>query len=434
MKKMIRLTENHTTCRTEISAGLTTFFAMAYIIFLNPVFLSSTGMDASGILVATCLSAALGCFLCAFFSNKPFAMASGMGMNAFFAYTLCGRCGYTWQQSLALTAISGVIFLLLVLSPLREKIIAAIPANLKYAISAGIGLFLTVIGLLDTGIIAMTQGYPALGDLHDASVQIALAGLAITAVLLVCKVKGSLILGMAATVLLSLLCGQTALPQQVIGAPSAIGRVFGKLDFTGLLQSDGLSGIAALAALLLSMTMVDLFDTLGFLIGTGARAGLLEEDGSLPGMGRVLIADASATVLGALCGTSTVTCYAESAAGIAAGGRTGLTALTVGICFLLAAFFSPLASIMTAAATAPAMIIVGMYLLMEIKRVDFAQMDDAIPAFATIVTMPFAYSITTGIAAGFLSYVLCKLAARKWRALNVPVVLLALVFLLYLCL
>ena len=211
MKKMFRLTENHTTCRTEISAGLTTFFAMAYIIFLNPVFLSSTGMDASGILVATCLSAALGCFLCAFFSNKPFAMASGMGMNAFFAYTLCGRCGYTWQQALALTVIAGVIFLLLVLSPLREKIIAAIPANLKYAISAGIGLFLTVIGLLDTGIITMTQGYPALGDLHDASVQIALAGLAITAVLLVCKVKGSLILGMAATVLLSLLCGQTAL-------------------------------------------------------------------------------------------------------------------------------------------------------------------------------------------------------------------------------
>ena len=293
---------------------------------------------------------------------------------------------------------------------------------------------MTVIGLLDTGIITMTQGYPALGDLHDASVQIALAGLAITAVLLVCKVKGSLILGMAATVLLSLLCGQTALPQQVIGAPSTIGRVFCKLDFTGLLRGDGLSGMAALAALLLSMTMVDLFDTLGFLIGTGARAGLLEEDGSLPGTGRVLIADASATVLGALCGTSTVTCYAESAAGIAAGGRTGLTALTVGICFLLAAFFSPLAGIMTAAATAPAMIIVGMYLLMEIKRVDFSQMDDAIPAFATIVTMPFAYSITTGIAAGFLSYVLCKLAARKWRALNVPVVLLALVFLLYLCL
>lgn len=218
---------------------------------------------------------------------------------------------------------------------------------------------------------------------------------------------------MAATVLLSLLCGQTALPQQVIGAPSAIGRVFCKLDFTGLLQSDGLSGIAALAALLLSMTMVDLFDTLGFLIGTGARAGLLEEDGSLPGTGRVLIADASATVLGALCGTSTVTCYAESAAGIAAGGRTGLTALTVGICFLLAAFFSPLAGIMTAAATAPAMIIVGMYLLMEIKRVDFAQMDDAIPAFATIVTMPFAYSITTALPRAFF-----PMCCVSWRPGN----------------
>lgn len=431
MKKIFKLTEHHTTVRTEITAGLTTFFAMAYIIFLNPVFLSSTGMDPDGVLAATCIAAAIGCLLCAMLSNKPFALAPGMGMNAFFAYTLCGTYGYTWQQSLAITWISGMLFLLVVLSPLRKTIIRAIPNHLKYAISAGIGLFIAVIGLLDAGIVTMDTGFPALGDLSAPHVQVALIGLLITVLLTVLGVRGNLILGMLITVAISLLCGLTALPSQIIGLPTAISKVFLQLDFSGLLQGFGPAAWIPLLCLILSMTMVDMFDTLGFLIGTGARAGLLDESGNLDGADRVLIADAAATVLGALCGTSTVTAYAESAAGIAAGGKTGLTAVTTAVLFLLAAFFSPMASIVTAAATAPALIIVGMYLLTEIKKIDFTHMDDAIPAFLTVITMPLAYSITTGIAVGFISHVLCKLAARKWRELNLPVVLLAAVFLLY---
>ena len=431
MKKFFDLEAHHTTVRAEVNAGLTTFFAMAYIIFLNPVFLSSTGMDSDGVLVATCVSAAIGTLLCALLSNKPFALAPGMGMNAFFAYTLCGTYGYSWQQALALTLLAGFLFLAVVVSPLREKIIHAVPANLKYAICAGIGLFIAAIGLLDAGIVTMTAGYPALGDLGSPGVCIALFGLLITMVLTVCGVNGSLIIGMMLTVLVSLLFGHTAVPERIFRFPSAFSKVFLQLDFTGLLPEIRFSTLTTLAALILSMTMVDMFDTLGFLIGTGSRAGMLNEKGELSGMRGVLIADASATVLGALCGSSTVTAYAESAAGIAAGGRTGLCSACTAVCFVLAAFLSPLAGVVTAEATAPALIIVGMYLLMEIKKVDFSRMDDAIPAFLTIIAMPFAYSITTGIAVGILAYVICKLAAGRWKELNLPLVVLAAVFLLY---
>lgn len=431
MKKLFHLEEHHTTIRTEIGAGLTTFFAMAYIIFLNPVFLSSTGMDSDGVLVSVCLAAALGTLLCALFSNKPFALAPGMGMNAFFAYTLCGICGYTWQQALALTFIAGLVFLAVAISPLREKIIHAIPTNLKYAISAGIGLFIAVIGLLDAGIITMTEGYPALGNLGDLGVQLALFGLLVTIILTVCHVKGSLIIGMLLTVFASLILGQTAVPEQIVSFPSAISKVCLKMDFTGLLPEASISALITLAALILSMAMVDMFDTLGFLIGTGARADMLTEDGDFPDAKGVLVADASATVLGALLGSSTVTVYAESATGIAAGGKTGLTSFTTAICFVLAAFFSPLTSVVTASATAPALIIVGMYLVMEVTKVNFEQMDDAIPAFLTIIAMPFAYSITTGIAVGFIAHVICKVTAKKWKELNASVLVLAFVFLLY---
>lgn len=434
MKKIFHLDAHHTTVTTELRAGLTTFFAMAYIIFLNPVLLADTGMDPDSVLAATCIAAAIGCTLCALLSNQPFALAPGMGMNTFFAYTLCGAYGYSWQQALAITLISGLLFLAVVLSPLRKTIIRAIPNNLKYAISAGIGLFIAVIGLLDAGIITMNTGFPALGDLTAPNVQLALLGLLITVLLTVLGVRGNLILGMLISVALSLCFGQTAFPDKILALPTTISKVFLHLDFTGLLPGIGPTAWITLICLILSMAMVDLFDTLGFLIGASSRGGLLDETGHWNGADRVLIADASATVLGALCGTSTVTAYAESAAGIAAGGKTGLTAITAGLLFLLAAFFSPLAGIVTAAATAPALIIVGMYLTIEIKKVDFTRMDNAIPAFLTIITMPLAYSITAGIAVGFISYVLCKLAARKWRELNLPVVLLAVVFLLYFCL
>ncbi|MCI5688944.1 MAG: NCS2 family permease [Emergencia sp.] len=435
MKKLFKLEENHTTVRQEIRAGLTTFFAMAYIIFLNPVFLSSTGMNSGGVMVATCLSAAAGTLLCAFLSNKPFAMAPGMGMNAFFAYTLCGIYGYSWQQALALTFISGILFFLIAISPLRDKIINAVPANLKYAISAGVGLFIALIGLLDTGIVSLESGMPALGDLSSPTVLIALAGLAITAVLVVLNINGSLIIGMIITIVLSLVAGQTTMPDHFAEFPGAVADVAFKLDFSGLISGKaGLSGILSLIALIISLTMVDMFDTLGFLIGTSSRAGMTDEKGNMPGSGPILIADAAGSVMGALFGTSTVTCYAESVSGIAAGGKTGLTAVTTALCFLLAVVFSPLTGVMTSAVTAPALIIVGMYLLMEVKKVDFSRLDDAIPAFITIVAMPMTYSITTGIAAGFIFHLICKIAAGRRNELNLPVVALAVVFLLYFCL
>ena len=428
MKKLFKLEENGTTIYAEIRAGLTTFVAMAYIIFLNPVFLSATGMNASGVLAATCLSAALGTALSAFFSNKPFAMASGMGMNAYFTYTLCFGYGYTWQQSLALTFLAGCVFLVVALL-VGKKAVTFIPENLRHAITAGIGLFILLIGLLDAGMIQMTAGYPELGDLGSLHVITSLLGLLVVAILTVLNVRGSLIIGMLITAVFSLLTKQTSLPDSLIALPTAIKDVSFQLDFSGLFN--GSASLATVLAVVLSMSIVDMFDTLGFLIGVTTKTS--DYDCKAGKLDRILIADAGATVIGALCGTSTVTVYAESAAGVEAGGRTGLTALTTACCFLLAVFFSPAASIFSSAVTSPALIVVGICLMMEIRKVRFDSMDDVIPAMLTVVMMPFAYSITTGIAAGFLSYLICKLAARKHRDLNIPTVVICLIFILYFC-
>ncbi len=434
MEKLFRLTENGTTARREISAGITTFFAMAYIIFVNPVFLSAAAMDPEGVMIATCLGAAAGSILCALISNLPYAMAPGMGLNTFFAFTLCSPAfyAYSWQQALALTFIAGGIFLLITLTPLRSRIIAAVPENLQYAISAGIGLFIALIGLLNSGIVTMTDGFPALSDLGSPQSLLTLFGVLVTAVLLVLRVRGALLLGMLATVAAGLVSGRIAPPERIVAMPRAISSVFGRLDFHGLVRGGGLSSVLAFLSLLFSMTMVDMFDTLGFLIGAGSQT---EERGALTqSAGRVLTADALATVLGAVCGTSTVTTYAESAAGVSAGGRTGLTSVVTACGFLLAVFFSPLAGLFTAAAAAPTLIVVGMYLTSVIRKVDFSAADDAIPVFLTILLIPLSYSITTGIGVGFISWVICKAVARKRAALNLPVLSLAAVFAVYFCL
>lgn len=424
MEKLFHLKENAARPATEIRAGLTTFVAMAYIIFLNPVFLSQTGMDPAGVLAATCLSAALGTALSAFFSNKPFAMASGMGMNAYFTYTLCFGYGYSWQEALAVTFLSGCVFLALALI-FGRKAVSFIPENLRHAITAGIGLFILLIGLLDGGIIQMTAGFPELGDLGELSVLTTLLGLAVIMVLTVLGIRGSLIIGMGITVIFSLVTGQTALPEKLVAMPTALSQVAFRLDFGSLFSGS----LPTLLAVVVSMSIVDMFDTLGFLIGAVSRTA--EHTGREEPLDRLLISDAVSTILGALCGTSTVTVYAESAAGVEAGGRTGLTALTTAACFLLAVFFSPVAAVFSSAVTAPALIVVGIFLLMDIRRIRFDGMDDVIPAMMTMVMMPFAYSITAGIACGFLSFVVCKLAARKFREITTPVILLSLVFLLY---
>lgn len=432
MNQLFRLREHNTTVSTEIRAGLTTFFAMAYIIFVNPTFLSVTGMDTDGAMIATCIGAAIGTLLSAFLSNKPFSMAPGMGMNAFFAYTLCLGYGYSWQQALALIFLSGFFFLAAALL-FGEKAAGLIPANLRHAITAGIGLLLVFIGLLDGGIIDLSTGVPALADLHNPAVLVALAGLIITIFLTIRNIPGALILGMLATALLSLLCGQSALPTSLVTLPTALGKVFCKLEFGGLTQGNGLRGLVSLFTLLLTMTIVDMFDTIGYLIGTGSRAGMVDEQGHMQGMKQVMTADAGATILGSLFGTSTVTAYAESTTGIIAGGRTGLTALTTAACFLLATFFSPVAGVMSSAVTAPALIVVGMYLVMDVRRISFDDMADAIPALMTIIAIPITYSITTGLGFGFLSYLLCTLSrGRKAKEKLTPgVILLAAVFLVY---
>lgn len=435
MNQFFKLKEHNTTVSTEIRAGLTTFFAMAYIIFVNPVFLSVTGMDADGAMIATCIGAAVGTLLSAFLSNLPFAMAPGMGINAFFAYTLCFGYGYTWQQALAIVFLSGFLFLAATLL-FGEKAANLIPGNLKHAITVGIGLLLVFIGLFDAALIDLSAGVPALADLHDPAVLVALAGIAVTIILTVKNVPGGLILGMVFTVILSLLTGQTAMPTSAVQLPTAISKVFLKLDFHGLIPAGaGIGGFISFLTLLLSSTIVDMFDTIGYLIGTGSRAGLMDEKGNMTGMKKVMTADAGATILGSLFGTSTVTTYAESTTGIIAGGKTGLTAITTAICFLLATFFSPIAGIMSSAVTAPALIVVGMYLIMDVRKLDLDDLADAIPALLTIIAIPITYSITTGIGIGFLSYVICALTGGKKedgsRQITLGVLILAVIFLLY---
>ena len=435
MERLFHLGEKGTTVRRELNAGVTTFFAMAYIIFVNPVFLSAAGMDPQAVMISTCIGAAVGSILGAVISNMPYAMAPGMGLNTFFAFTLCSPAmyGYTWQQALALTFIAGCLFLLITLLPLRDKIIAAVPRNLQHAIAAGIGLFIALIGLLNAGIIVMTDGFPALGSLGSPQSLLTLFGLLVTVILLLLRVKAPLLLGMIATAAAGLVTGQTALPSGIVSMPGALSLVFGKLDFHGLVTGKGLSGVIAFASLLFSMTMVDMFDTLGFLIGTGSQT---EKAGAeLPKRtGKALTADALATVFGAVCGTSTVTTYAESSAGIAIGGRTGLTALVTACGFLLAVFFSPLAGLFTAAAAAPALIVVGMFLVADVRKIDFSQADEAVPAFLTLLMIPLSYSITAGIGFGFIAWVICKAAARKWSEIRLPTLVAAAVFAAYFCL
>ncbi|MBE6014835.1 MAG: NCS2 family permease [Lachnospiraceae bacterium] len=433
MEKLFKLSERGTSVRTELRAGITTFFAMGYIIFVNPAVLSTCGMSSSGVMIATCLSAAVGTIICALYSNQPFAMASGMGLNTFFAFTLCSADlqGYKWQQALAIVFIVGVLFLIITVTPLKDKIVDSIPHNLQYAISTGIGLFIAFIGLLNSGLINLSSGFPALGNLKEPHVLLALFGLIITIVFVLIKLRAPLLMGMIVMIIISLITGLETMPEKIVSLPHDLGDVFLKLDFNGLITGDGLGGILALVALLFSSTMVDMFDTIGFLIGAGAQ---MDSETALPeGSGRVLISDALGTIIGALMGTSNVTTYSESAAGIAAGGRTGLSAIVTAIGFLLAVFFSPLAALFTQTVAAPSLVIVGMYMVMSINKIDFSHKEELIPVFLTVIMMPFAYSITTGIGFGFISWTICKIFAGKIKELNPMTVIMSVVFVIYFC-
>lgn len=431
MEKLFKLKELGTTTGVEIRAGVTTFLAMAYIIFVNPVFLSVTGMDSDGAMIATCLATAIGCLLCAFISNKPFALSTGMGMNAFFAYTLFGSYGYSWQQSLALVFLSGVCYFIVILV-FKDSVVQLIPKNLKHAFTIGIGIFLSLIGMLDCGLIDLSTGFPSLGDLKNPAVLVAVFGLFLTMALVVMNVPGGLMIGMLSTAVVSVICGQTALPDHLITMPGAISKVAFKLSFKGLLLNGSeLSSVISLVALVVTMTIIDMFDSVGYLIGTGTKAGMLKEDGSMPGMKRMMMTDATSTMIGSLTGTSTVTVFAESSSGIAAGGKSGLTAVTVAVLFLISMFFSPVAGVMSASVTSPALIIVGLYLLMDVKNLELDNLSEAIPVLLTVIAIPLTYSITAGMGIGFLSHVLCSICTGKKENITPGVIVLSIIFLAY---
>ena len=414
MDKFFKISERGSDLRTEIVGGVTTFFAMAYIIFVNPDLLSQTGMNFNGVMLATCISAAIGCLLTAFLANAPFAQAPGMGLNAFFTYTVCFAMGYTWQEGLAIVLISGILFLIIAVSPLRARIISSIPAFLKSAISAGIGLFIAFIGLLNVSLIGFGAGVPALQFVVDGEVNTAgiltVIGLLITAILMAYKVKGAIVIGILITTIIGFPLGQTSLPESfTLSVFKDFGEVAFQVDFGGVMAK----GILPLVTAVVSFALVDCFDTIGTLIGTARNAGMTDRHGNLPGGDRALIADAVATCCGACLGTSTVTTFVESSTGISEGARTGVSSITVGILFLLACLLAPVAGIIPSAATAPALIIVGVLMLKGATEVNWGDFEEACPAFLTISMMPFAYSISDGIGFGFISYSVIKLARGK---------------------
>lgn len=435
LERFFKLKENGTNVRTEFIAGLATFMTMAYIIFVNPGILSAAGMPAEGVFVATILAAVLGTLCMAFITNYPFALASGMGLNAFFAYTIVGQMGLSWQVALGLVFLEGILFIILSVLSVREKIVNAIPMSVKTGISAGIGLFIAFIGLQNAGLtVDNPETLVELGKIGTGPF-IALAGLIIIAILQSRKVKGSILYGIIASTILAFIFNVEVAPgvpiretyQGIVALPNFAPwkDILFKLDLRGALQ------IGAIGAMI-SLLFVDMFDTVGTVVGVAQQADYLDEKGELPKAGKVLLADAIGTTGGALFGTSTVTTYVESAAGVGAGGRTGLTGVFVSLFFILALFFQPLVSLIPAVATAPALIIVGAMMITNMAKLDWNDFTEVFPAFITMVFMPFTYSIANGIALGFIVYPFVKLATGKGKEVNWLAYLLGVFSVLYL--
>ncbi|MCL1941443.1 MAG: NCS2 family permease [Synergistaceae bacterium] len=423
INRQFKLKESGTDVRTEILAGVTTFMTMAYIIFVNPSILQNTGMPFGSVLVATCLAASLATFVMAVYANYPIGLAPGMGLNAFFTFGVVLGMGVSWQVALAAVFIEGIIFVLLTLTKLRELIINTIPKSLKLGISAGIGLFITFIGLQTAGIIvkndAVLLGLAKLSG--NIPVLLSLAGLIIMIVLEHFKVKGGILIGIIAITAVSILFGIAKVPEGFVDMPPSILPVFLKMDFSLILTS-------SFWIVVLTFFFVDFFDTVGTLIGVGNRGGMLDERGHLPRAKEALMADAVGTTAGAILGTSTVTSYIESASGVEQGGRTGLTALVVSVLFLLAILFSPLISIVPPCATAPALILVGIYMMSGLKEIFTDDWTEVAPAIFAFFMMPFSYSISVGIEAGVVSFVLLKFLTGKTKNLNIVIVCLAVLF------
>ncbi len=429
VEKQFKLKQNGTTVKRELLAGFTTFLTMAYIIFVNPGILSATGMDAGAIYYATIFGAILGTLCMAFLANYPFALAPGMGLNAFFAFSVVLGLGISWQIALGLVFIEGIIFIILSILPIRKMIVNCIPMSLKAAIAAGIGLFIAFIGLQGAGIVTNDDVVLVhIGNIMSGPALIALIGLVIIGVLHARKVKGALFIGIIVATALGWLNGVTPPLDKVFEWPSfsSWAPVFFKLDIAGAWKGIFSGG---LLTALLAFLFVDMFDTAGTLVGVSAQAGYLDEEGNLPKASSALLADAIGTTGGALFGTSTVTTYIESASGVSEGGRTGLTGIFVSIFFFLALFFKPLIGIIPAAATAPALIVVGTMMMQNVTKIKWDDFTEVLPAFVTMIAMPLTYSISEGIALGFITYPLMKVLTGKGKDVHWLVYVLSLLFL-----
>ncbi|KYO57586.1 NCS2 family permease [Tistrella mobilis] len=423
LKTYFQLDQLGTTVRREVVAGVTTFLTMAYIIFVNPVILANTGMDQGSVFVATCVAAAVGSLIMGLYANYPVALAPGMGLNAFFTFTVVMEMGYTWNQALGAVFISGAVFFILALLKVREYIINSIPMTLKLSISAGIGLFLAIIALENAKVIV---DHPAtlltLGDIGQPTVLLAALGFFVICALHYRNITGSIIIGILLVTILSILLGLNQ-AQGIVSAPPSIAPTFFELDIAGAFEA-GMFGV------IFAFLFVDMFDTAGTLVGVAHRGGLLDKDGKLPRIGKALLADSGATMVGAVFGTSTVTSYIESASGINAGGRSGLTAVVVAILFLVALFFSPLAGSVPAYATAPALLFVALLMARGLAELDWDDMTEVAPGVLAAISMPLTYSIANGIALGFISYAAIKLLAGRAREVSIAVWVLAVVFVL----
>jgi adenine/guanine/hypoxanthine permease len=421
LNDLFKLQENRTDVRTEVMAGVTTFLTMAYIIFVNPSILEIAGMDKGAVFVATCLAAALSCLIMGLYANYPIALAPGMGLNAYFSFGLVKGLGLSWQVALGAVFISGVLALLLSVSPIREWLFNAIPKTLKMAISAGIGLFLGIIALKNAGIVVASPAtYVTLGDLTQPPAVLAAFGFVLMVALDARRVPGSIIIAILATTALGVIFHITP-AQGIVDLPPSLAPTFLQLNVWGALEF-------GLISIIIVLLFVDLFDTAGTLIGVAHRAGLLTPDGKLPRLRKALIADSSATMIGALLGTSNTTSYIESAAGVKAGGRTGLTAVTVAVLFLLGLFFSPLAHTIPAYATAPALLFVACLMARGLTEVDWEDPTEYAPAVVTALSMPLTFSIATGIAFGFITYAAIKLVSGRYREISSAVAVLAILF------
>ena len=447
MENFFKLKEHGTDVKTEVIAGLTTFMTMAYILAVNPSILGATGMDTGAIFTATALASAIGSFCMALFANLPFVLSAGMGLNAYFAYTVVLGMGYSWEVALTAVFVEGIIFIILSLTNVREAIFNAIPASLKVAVSVGIGLFITFIGLQNAHIVVdgstliglfSFNGSVKAGTFQSEGITVVLAliGLLITAFLVIKNVKGNILLGILITWVLGIICQLTGLyvpnaeagfysliPSGIISAPASVAPTLFKMDFSAMAS---LNFVVVVFAFL----FVDIFDTLGTLIGCATKANMLDKEGKLPGIKGALMADAVGTTVGACLGTSTITTFVESSSGIAEGGRTGLTSIVSGLLFILALFFSPIFLAIPSFATAPALIVVGFFMMQSVAKINWSDMLEAIPAFICIFAMPFMYSISEGISFGVISFVVLNAVAGKAKKITPLMWVLAVLFIL----